>query len=152
VNVTDRKGDLIISGGLCVMGIFVILKARAMPYGEATVPGPGFLPTILGVLLFGISVILGIKALLSRGNPARVQLGHRSMVSILAAMVILAGLLERAGFLPVMTLFVFLSLKTLSRLRWWMCLLWGLVAALVAYGFFGLVLGIPLPFGTWWYS
>lgn len=152
MNVTNQKGDLIISGGLCAMGIFVILKARAMPYGEATVPGPGFLPMILGVLLFGISVILGIKALFSRGNPVPIHLGHRSMVSILIAMVLLAGLLERAGFLPVMTLFVFLSLKTLSRLRWWMCLLWGLVAALVAYGFFGLVLGIPLPFGTWWYS
>jgi len=152
MNVTNQKGDLIISGGLCAMGIFVILKARAMPYGEATVPGPGFLPMILGVLLFGISVILGIKALFSRWNPVSIHLGQRSMVSILIAMVLLAGLLERAGFLPVMTLFVFLSLKTLSRLRWWMCLLWGLVAALVAYGFFGLVLGIPLPFGTWWYS
>jgi len=149
--VTDRKGDLIISGMLCAMGIFVILQARVMPYGEATVPGPGFLPMILGVLLLGVSLILGTKALLYRGNPARVKLGHRSMVSILVAMVFLAGLLERAGFLPVMTLFVFLSLKTLSRLRWWMCLLWGLVAAFAGYGFFCLLLGIPLPSGTWWY-
>jgi putative tricarboxylic transport membrane protein len=151
MGITDQKGDLIISGILCALGIFVILQARAMPYGEATVPGPGFLPMILGVLLLGVSLILGIKALLYRGNTACVQLGHRSMVSILVALVLLAGLLERAGFLPVMTLFVFLSLKTLSRLKWWMCLLWGLLAAFAAYGFFSLLLGIPLPSGTWWY-
>ena len=107
---------------------------------------------ILGVVLFGISLILVTEALFYRGNPLQVNLGHRSMASILIAMVLLAGLLERAGFLPVMTLFVFLSLKTLSRLRWWMCILWGLVAAFAAYGFFGLVLGIPLPVGIWWYS
>ena len=151
MSITDRKGDLIISGILCAVGIFVILKARAMPYGEATVPGPGFLPMILGVLLLGISVILGIRALLSQGNPVRVQLGHRSMVSILVALVVLAGLLERLGFLPVMTLFVFLALKTLSSLKAWKCFLWGLVAAFAGYGFFGLLLGIPLPLGTWWY-
>ena len=151
MGITDRKGDLIISAALCAIGIFVVTKARAMPYGEATVPGPGFLPMILGVLLIGISVILGIKAFLSKKNTARVQLGHRSMVSILVALVLLAGLLERAGFLPVMTLFVFLSLKTLSSLKVWKCFLWGLAAAFAGYGFFGLLLGIPLPSGTWWY-
>jgi hypothetical protein len=151
MNVIDRKGDLIISGVLCGMGIFVILQARAMPYGEATVPGPGFLPTILGVLLLGVSVVLGIKSLVHWEASVRVQLGHRSMVWILAAMVLLAALLEKAGFFAVITLFVFVSLKTLSRKRWWMCLFWGLLAAFAGYGFFGLLLEVPLPFGSWWY-
>jgi hypothetical protein len=60
--------------------------------------------------------------------------------------------LERAGFLPTVSLFFFLSLNTLSQAKWWLCILWGILAAFVAYGFFHLVLGITLPYGTWWIS
>jgi putative tricarboxylic transport membrane protein len=150
LTLDERKGDLVLSGVLCAVGGFVIAEARAMPYADATVPGPGFLPMILGVMLCGVSLALMVKALLRRGRSSALQLGHVSMIPILLGLILLAALMERAGFVPMVGLFVFMSLVTLSSLRWWISLLWSVFAASAAYGFFHLVLGIPLPHGTWW--
>jgi hypothetical protein len=146
----ETKGDLVLSGVLFAIGGYVIAEARAMPYADATVPGPGFLPMILGVMLCGVSLGLMIKAWLQRRAASSLRLGHVSMMPILLGLILLAALMERAGFVPMAGLFVFLSLFTLSSLRWWMSLCWAAFASLAAYGFFHLVLGIPLPHGTWW--
>jgi putative tricarboxylic transport membrane protein len=150
LSLDEKKGDVVLSGVLCAIGACVIFEARAMPYADATVPGPGFLPMILGVMLCGVSLALMVKALLRRGKSTPLQLGHASMIPILLGLILLAALMERAGFVPMAGLFVFLSLFTLSSLRWWMSLCWAAFASLAAYGFFHLVLGIPLPHGTWW--
>ena len=150
LSLDERKGDLVLSGVLCAIGGYVIAEARAMPYADATVPGPGFLPMILGVMLCGVSLALMLKAVFQRGAESPLRLGHKSMIPILLGLIFLAALMESAGFVPMVGFFVFLSLFTLSSLRWWQNLCWAVFAALAAYGFFHLGLGIPLPHGTWW--
>lgn len=150
LSLEERKGDFVLSAVLFVIGGFVILEARAMPYADATVPGPGFLPLILGVLLCGVSLALMIKTLFQRGSRSPLRLGHSSMISLLVGLLLLAALMEKAGFIPMVSLFVFLSLLTLSSLRWWVSFCWAVLGAFGAYGFFNFLLGIPLPYGTWW--
>ena len=150
MKVDERKGNLILSGIIFAIGIYVVAEARSMPYEDATVPGPGFFPLILGVMLCGVSFALMAKSLLQRRVLPSLQIGHFSMVPILLGLLLLAGLLERVGFLPTVSLFIFLSLNTLSDAKWWLCILWGILAAFAAYSFFHLLLGIALPYGTWW--
>ena len=120
-----------------------------MPRGEFSVPGPGFLPTLLGIILCGVSLVMGIRCLLHRTATARIEIGHPYIWSAIVAMFTLAFFLEIIGFIPAIALFVAFFLKTLSERGWLASIALGTVAAICAYLFFNRLLGIYLPLGLW---
>jgi hypothetical protein len=120
-----------------------------MPHGEFSVPGPGFLPTLLGVLLCGVSLALGIRGLLHRTTTERIEIGHPYIWSAIVAICVLAFFLEPIGFIPTIALFVGFFLKTLSERGWVASIVLGTAAAICAYLFFNRLLGIYLPLGFW---
>jgi len=142
--ISERKGGLVIAGILFSIGVVWILVSRTMPYGEFTVPGPGFFPCLLGVLLCGVSSALGIHTFLRR-TPTQVRVGHLRIGSTVAALLGLAFFFESLGFVLSITLFLSVLLKTLSHLKILPCILWAAAGAIIAYLFFQLLLGIQLP-------
>ncbi len=148
MRVSERNGELVIAGVLCFIGILWIVLAGAMPYGEFSVPGPGFLPALLGALMCGVSLALGIRLFWSKpGRP--IHIGHPRIWITIAALILLAVIFEPLGFFLTITLFVALILKLLSPMKWVACSLWAACGALVAYLFFDLLLGIQLPRIPW---
>ena len=152
LTLTQRTADLVAASLLGCVGLFVIADSRRMPYGGATEPGPGFFPTILGVLLFLVSVGLVLRALRKRSDASTLTVGHRYGLLVLGAVTILGLALEGLGSVTAIALFVFLCLTALSPLRWYIAALAAVTASLLAYAFFARFLGIPLPVGSWWYS
>jgi putative tricarboxylic transport membrane protein len=145
---TDRSGDLVIAGILFCIGLVWILESLVMPHGEFSVPGPGFFPTLLGVLLCGVSFLLGARTLFSRTTQP-VKIGHLHIWSTIMALMVLAFFFERLGFIITTALFVGFFLKMLSAMRWIPCILLSVAAAISAYLFFDFLLGIPLPSTPW---
>ena len=145
---TERSGELVIAGVLFCIGLFGILNSRAMPPGEFSVPGPGFFPILLGVLLCSVSLALGIQTFFNRTSQG-VKVGHHHIWSTIIALIIVGVFFELLGFILMITLFVGFLLKILSNLRWIACILWAIAAAISAYLFFYLLLGIQLPSARW---
>lgn len=148
MRVSERKGEMVVAWVLFFIGLLWILVARTMPYGEFSVPGPGFLPTLLGALLCGVSLALGISLLLQK-TTERVKIGHSYIWAITAALFLVAFFFERIGFILTITLFLSFSLKMLSNLKWIACILWAAAGAIVAFLFFNTLLGIQLPSLYW---
>jgi putative tricarboxylic transport membrane protein len=144
----ERSGELVIAGILFCIGLFWIIESLLMPFGEYSVPGPGFFPIWLGVLLCIVSVTLGVQRFLDR-DSVQVKIGDPKIWFTIIAVIVLAVFFERLGFILMITLFVAFFMNILSHSRWYACILWGIAAAISAYLFFDLLLGIQLPRGRW---
>ena len=64
-----RRGEAAIAALLMALGLYVVWASSEMPAGSISLPGPGFFPTALGVLL--ILSALGIVAGAGGGDGAR---------------------------------------------------------------------------------
>jgi hypothetical protein len=142
-----RNGNLVIAGFLFCAGLFAILVSRTMPQGAFLVPGPGYFPTILGMLLCVVSVTLGVQAFIDKTTTDVVKVGQTTGWATIAAIMIVGVCFEKIGSIPMFTLFVAFLLKMLSNHKWFSCMILGIMAAITAYFFFSIFLGIFLPLG-----
>ncbi len=148
-SVAERVGSLLGVLALFAVGALWILEAQRMPPGEFSVPGPGFFPTLLATGLCLATAGLALQAWRGRTAEPPVQVGHRYIWATLGAILALAFIFERAGFICSMTLFVGFLLRVLSPLRWFLLIPAAIAAAVAAYVFFGTVLGLRLPPTPW---
>ncbi|HSB67880.1 MAG TPA: tripartite tricarboxylate transporter TctB family protein [Candidatus Methylomirabilis sp.] len=144
----QRSGELATSIVLFSIGVVWLVGVLDMPPGGFSVPGPGFFPTLLGLLLCISSAALAGKTLLTSAT-AGVPLGNRHIWSTGVALVVLAALLEPLGFVPSVALFVGFFLRRLAEFRWTTAILAATAAAAATYWIFSHALGIPLPPVRW---
>src|SRR5512143_3368017 len=104
--VSEKTGDMVISGILFSIGLVAILLSRYMPPGEFSVPGPGFFPTLLGAFLCMVSGAQAVRLLARNGGSSVVRIGHPHIWATLAALLGVAASFETLGFIPVIALFV----------------------------------------------
>jgi putative tricarboxylic transport membrane protein len=143
--VSGRAGDLATAAVLAGLGALWIGMAVGMPKGEFAVPGPGFFPGLLGGGLVGAAAWLTWRALRTAPGAQEVALGHPDIWAALLAILLLAPLFERLGFIVSIALFVGVLLWRLTSLRWWSVLVAAAASSLAAYGFFSNLLGLRLP-------
>jgi putative tricarboxylic transport membrane protein len=123
-------------------------EAGKLPFGRTSVPGAGFFPTVLAVLLALISVIGLIANYRGNGSfPSPEPLFWKKMLLTLAALVAFAAMFEFAGYVVTTFLFVMFLLRAVERKSWTQAGAVALCAAVVSYILFGLLLGAPLPAG-----
>ena len=54
--------------------------------GGFELPGPGFFPLVLGILVFAFAVLIAIEGLRGAGDGETVELGHRDVLIVVAAL------------------------------------------------------------------
>jgi len=145
---TQRTGDMVIAGALFCIGLIWVVGTVDMPRGEFSIPGPGFFPVVLGLALCGASLALGGSILMFRAAK-RVSIGNTYIWSTPIALIALAILFERLGFVPSIALFIGFFLRLLSDLKWVTCVVAAVAAAIGAYLFFSYLLGVSLPSTRW---
>jgi hypothetical protein len=130
-------------------GVGAVVLGRESSMGTATKMGPGYFPTMLGMLLALIGLALVVRAFLVRGERiARVAL--RPLVLVLGAAVLFGVTLRGAGLVVALIALVLVSAAA-SRLVVWRA---AIVLAVGLAGFSSLVftklLGLPIPvLGRW---
>jgi putative tricarboxylic transport membrane protein len=128
--------------------VFSFYEAGKLPFGRTSVPGAGFFPTVLAMLLAMVSLIGLIAALRGNGSDQNQEpLFWRKMLLTLAALLAFAAIFEFAGYVVTTFLFVMFLLRAVERKSWTQAGAVALSASLVSYILFGLLLGAPLPAG-----
>ena len=101
---------------LILMGIAVASAGRSYRVGTLTLMGAGYIPTVLGVLLVAVGVLLGLTANRAAQPTLAVSLGHspaaidvRSWGFILGGIAAFVLLGEYGGFVPATFACVFIS-------------------------------------------
>jgi putative tricarboxylic transport membrane protein len=119
-------------------------------------PGPRGFPVVLGAVLVGLGLVITASAVTTGNKVASgtEKPATRRETTIVAStfglLLLYAFLMEKTGFLISTPVVVMLTMYSILRMRNWSFML--LMAAgitLVCWLFFAVLLGAPMPHGSW---
>lgn len=139
--------DRVSGAALFLFSLIVLWESRTLPLGTLHNPGPGYMPTLLAILLAGLSVLI---VLLGRNSPPLGSLKWtegKHALAILAACGFSALALELLGFRITMIVLLVFLLGVVERLKPILVLSVGLALSVGSFWFFHNLLKVPLPLG-----
>ena len=145
-----RRHDFISSTILFAIGLFIIFYAPQFGLGSLSVPGPGFMPFLAGLVICGFSIITLLRAFLSKSVGvekiwANVKL--KKMILTLLMLIVYTFLLRKIGFM-ICTFFLILILVRLAASRSWLSSIFiGGLSSILSYLLFETLLRAQLPKG-----
>jgi putative tricarboxylic transport membrane protein len=132
------------------LSAFVVWESWNLEYYTNLGPGPGFFPFWLGIAMGGLSFAWLVPVF---GRPEKAKApaflpqraGLVRILSILAALAVMSGLMNLLGFQLTMFLFLVFLLMVLGRQALWVTLAVALLGSIGVYHLFGAYLDVPLP-------
>jgi len=143
-----RKGQVSAGVILLALGIFVCQQAIQLNLGQASRPGPGFVPFGLGSLLILLSLLYLVPVLrtFKKEEKPRLSAGLIRTLMGIGILCLFSAVLSGLGYLLSTLLLFLLWLMLIERKKWPMAV--GLAGlALVFVYFFNLLFSIQLPRG-----
>jgi hypothetical protein len=127
---------------------YVLFSAQSFPGKIDNVPGPGYFPTILSILLIVLSLLL----LVTSGNASNAPLGifskeKRLVLGAGGITIVYFGLLIVAGFLVATPLYLIALFRYFKMTSWRSVLLTSAITTAASYAIFTTVLEVQLPSG-----
>jgi len=131
-----------------LFGVLFIVWSMEYQFGTGQRMGPGYFPTILGILLLVLGILVALPALKADAEETHVEkIGWRGVIVILGAVALYAFLLPRAGFVISLIVLIVLSAMGSKEFTWKAALLSCVVLGAFSYVVF--VKGLELQFPVW---
>ncbi len=136
-----------ISGAVLFLVAFLIVweSNRTLPLGTLHNPGPGYMPTILALLLAGLSLLITLIGRDSARFSSLEWTEGKHALAILAACGFAALALEGIGYQATMFLLLFFLLGIVERLRLTLVLSLAVGLSVGSFWVFYNFLRVPLP-------
>jgi hypothetical protein len=147
--VSARYGEICMAVALLATAIFFVWQSALLPFGTVALPGPGFFPFALGIVLGLLGLAILWRSITSEEMEA-VYLGHRDVLLVLAAMAGLAFAFERMDSYVAMGAFMAVLLLFVGHATPWKVAVGVILSMLAVWVFFQLGLGVRLPTGDFW--
>ena len=145
--VPARVGELLIAIALLAAGLLFVWQSALLPFGDVGLPGPGFFPFVLGILLGLFALAIVARTMRQRDEGEAVFLGHRDIVVVFAALVGAGFAFERLGAYATLGLFTAALLLLVARTSLWRGVLGASLGMVAVWAFFKVLLGVQLPAG-----
>ena len=130
------------------LSIFLGITSIQLDLGTFRSPGPGFMPFMVALSLFSLSLILILQIALSPREGVAEKLGFRvSALCIICYMVAYVLLFKKLGYLFSTFLLMIFVFRSMGTKRWLWALSESLLVTLLSYLFFGFILDLNLPAG-----
>lgn len=144
--------DILCGLALIAAAALFLTQSLALPLGTATRMGPGYIPTVLSVLLAVLGLVILLRAL-RPGTlfPPAGPLAWRGMAFILPAPVIFGLTVRGLGFVPALFIVALVASFASRRMKVWQALLLATLVTAFSTLVFSYGLGLPFRrFGPWW--
>jgi hypothetical protein len=142
-NVRDPR-DFLFGLFLVTLGASGVLFARDLEIGTALDMGPGYLPTILSVLILLMGIGFVASALLRKG-PAWERIAWRSVVVVTTVVVFFGVAIKSLGLVVTIVLSVMLASFASPKPAWLQSAIFAVVMASACVLIFRIALNLPLP-------
>ncbi|PKL07290.1 MAG: tripartite tricarboxylate transporter TctB family protein [Spirochaetae bacterium HGW-Spirochaetae-9] len=107
--VINKRFDVMAGTGFLAIGVFFVAASRGITrssYGSNV--GPAVFPTLLGIILIGLSIIVISKAIAYKGTEKVIaNLNYRRLAALIGAIAVYIVIFEPLGY--VISTFIFLS-------------------------------------------
>jgi putative tricarboxylic transport membrane protein len=152
--MTIKNRDLISSIFCMILGIIFSTGALKYGLGRAGLPGSGFLPFIIGIVLISLSFMLFISAI-KKGKSVMIETENffpekdswKKTLLALIALSVYGIILEYLGYLPTTILFMVVILRFVELQRWRMVFIASFLTGILSYMLFDRLLQSQLPRG-----
>lgn len=144
-----NDGDIVSGAVLGALGIYVVADAREWTYYASDGPGPAFFPTIQGIGLIGLSLLLILRKL-RRPSARGEKTDWPGVARALATWAAFAGcvaLIAPLGFLLPFALLTFFVVAVIFKRSPLVAAATAAGCALAFYVTFPVLLGVSLPTG-----
>jgi hypothetical protein len=145
--INARQGSIWIAAALCAAGLIFASQAVPLDFGTIEVPGPGFIPLILSLLTVALAAIIGVREWRQADSGETVELGHRDVLIVLAAMLFVPALFEPLGAYVTLGLFGAMLLVLVARTSFVIAGISAVIGMAACWYFFQVALGLQLPIG-----
>jgi hypothetical protein len=148
--INMRQGSIWIAAVLGAAGLIFLWQAAPLDFGTIAMPGPGFIPLILSLLIVALAAIIGVREWRQADSGETVELGHRDVLIVLAAMLFVPALFEPLGAYVTLGLFGAALLVFVARTSVVIAAVAVVVGMVACWYFFQIALGMQLPTGHFW--
>jgi hypothetical protein len=144
------RADHIAGAGLIGAGLLVLALSGDLPIGRLSMPGAGFLPSLVAVLLvlFGIGLLVFAPQSLPFARLQWSDLPHAVAIVLISGVAV--ALYTRIGFIITMSAMLFALLVVVERKPLLTAAAVSVAATLLAYALFGMLLRVQLPAAPFW--
>ena len=142
-----RSGGLWVAGLLMLTGLLFAWQSTELEFGGLPLPGPGFMPLVLGAVLAAFATVIGVERWRDVAVGETVELGHRDVLVAFAAMLMVPFLFETLGAYITLGAFGTLLLVAIGRVQIWLAIASSIVGMALCWYFFQILLGLQLPTG-----
>ena len=130
-------------------GSSAVLIARDYGMGTALRMGPGYFPTVLGVLLALIGIISLVRSFIATGSPIG-GLAFKGLLLVVGSTLVFGFIVRGAGLAVALPALVIMSAYASVRFGWGPSLALAAGLTLFCVSVFLKGLGVPLPIlGSW---
>ena len=145
--VSEHRGGLWAAVALLLTGVFFAWQSTPLDFGKIGLPGPGFFPFVLGIVLVAFAVVIIVEAVRSEHSEGTVAFGHRDVLIAFAAMLAVPVLFEPLGSYLTLGLFSVALLVFVGRVNPIRAAAASAVGMVAVWYFFKVLLGLQLPNG-----
>jgi hypothetical protein len=148
-----NKAETVAGGVFTTIGVLMLLESLKFAYFLDGVPGPGFLPRWVAAGLVCVGLLLTTKGV-RPGIALQKAIAWpdagvwRRVAVVLGALALALLLLDKLGFVIVVTVFMALVMYSLSVRSWRMLATVPVLTAIGVYVVFAVWLRVPLPRGV----
>jgi hypothetical protein len=128
-----RRGEAAVAAVLVLIGGFFIWQSLALPMGSLALGAQA-----LGLLIGGLA---------APRTDAAMEIGHRDVLLVFVAMLLVPVFFERLGAALTLAVFAAAVAMIVGRVRWWKAAIGAVIGIAVAWYFFKTLLGVQLPAG-----
>ncbi len=130
------------------IGIFALVISRDYFIGSSARMGPGYFPTLVGILLSILGGIIALRSFGVEGKEIR-AVSWRAIVMLTLAFLIFGWAMEKIGFVLAMFAMIACSMMAGKKLRLLELLIMSLVLITGSIALF--IYGLKLPFPLFWW-
>jgi len=142
-----RRGGLLAAGALAFIGLIFAWQASLLDLGQIGLPGPGFFPLVLAVLLVVFSVAIAIEGRRASSRDEPLEFGHVQVLITFAALLAVPILFELIGAYITLGLMSAVLLVFIARVSLLLAVVSSAVGMAACWYLFGELLGVRLPIG-----
>jgi hypothetical protein len=148
--ISVRDGGLWIAAVLAVTGAVFVWQSLLVDFGDFALPGPGFVPLVLSVATVVLAGLIGAREWLQPDSGETIELGHRDVLIVFAAMLAVPPLFEPLGAYVTLGLFGAVLLVFVARTSVVLAVAAATAGMVMCWYFFQVALGLSLPVGQFW--
>jgi len=142
-----RRGGLMAAGVLALTGLVFAWQAARLDLGQVGLPGPGFFPLALALLLMAFSGAIALEGWLGSAKDEPLEFGHPQVLITFAALLAVPILFEPLGALLALGLLTAVLLVFIARVSLVLAVPSSVLGMAACWYLFQELLGVRLPIG-----